>query len=528
MNLKSKYDVIIVGSGFGGSVSALRMAEKGYSVLVIEKGRRYKAKDFPKTNWNFRKYFWAPKLFMYGIQCLTLLKDVFILHGAGVGGGSLVYANTHLIPPDSAFDDPKWPDKNWKNKLSPFYELAQKMLGTVPSLGFAKTDELLKECAEELGKSNSFKKVNVGVYFGIPGEEVEDPYFDGKGPSRTGCILCGGCMVGCQHNSKNTLDKNYLYLAEKLGVQVLPEHEVSGIEHKENNYQINIKSSTRIFSKKKSFSANKVILSGGVMGTVKLLFQCKSKGLLPNLSKKLGDFVRTNSESILGVVNANKEQKDFTKGIAISATFHPDDKTSIETVRFGKGQNALAGLSTILPSTRSLPSVIGWILAIFQSPVTFLKSIFPYKWSEKSAILLVMQPINNYLKLNYNPRWWRFGFKSMNSNKSTNEKIPAHIPIGEKVAKMIAKKTGGTAMTSYFDSLFGIPTTAHILGGCCISKNIDEGVIDEKFEVFNYPGMYVIDGSSIPSNLGVNPSLTITAMAEYAMSVMPKKERNEL
>ena len=521
--INSKYDVIIIGSGFGGAVSALRMAEKGYSVLVVEKGKRYESEDFPSTNWNLRKYFWAPKLFMYGIQCLTLLKDVFILHGAGVGGGSLVYANTHLIPSDKAFKDPKWPDENWKIKLKPFYELAQKMLGTVPSNGYAVTDEILKECAEELGQSESFKKVNVGVYFGKPGEEVSDPYFDGKGPSRKGCILCGGCMVGCQHNAKNTLDKNYLYLAESLGVDILPEQEVTQISPEDNGYKVIVRKSTGILHPQKIFSAKKVIISGGVMGTVKLLFQCVTKGLLPNLSKRLGCFVRTNSEAILGVINANKDKIDYTKGIAISAQFNPDEKTSIETVRFGKGQNAMGGLSTILPATRNLPGLFGWIFAIFQHPVSYIHSIFPYKWSENSVILLVMQPINNYLKLNYLSRWWRLGFKSMNSSLSTSEKIPAYIPVGEKVVKMVAKKTGGTPMTSYFDSLFGIPTTAHILGGCCLANSIDEGVINENFEVFNYPGLYVIDGSSIPSNLGVNPSLTITAMAEYAMSQIPEK-----
>ena len=263
------------------------------------------------------------------------------------------------------------------------------------------------------------------------------------------------------------------------------------------------------------------------MGTVKLLFKCVSKGCLPKISLKLGDFVRTNSEAILGVVNVNNENKDYTKGLAISAKFHPDETTSIETVRFGKGQNALGGLSTILPFNRKLPGLLAWILSIMKNPISFFSSLFPYKWSEKSVILLVMQPISNYLKFNYKRRWWRFGKKSMNSSISTSKKIPAHIPIGDEIVKMIAQKTGGVAMGSYFDSLLGIPTTAHILGGCCLAKTIEKGVINENFEVFNYPGLFVIDGSSIPSNLGVNPSLTITAMAEYAMSKIPEKEQNE-
>ncbi len=521
---KIDYDVVIVGSGFGGSVSALRMAEKGYKVLVIEKGKRYESKDFPKTNWNLRKYLWLPRFFLYGIQCLTLLKDVFILHGAGVGGGSLVYANTHLVPPDKAFDDPRWPGGGWKEKLKPFYNLAQKMLGTVPAHANAETDKILKECAEEMGKGDSFQPVNVGVYFGKEGETVSDPYFDGKGPDRTGCVLCGGCMVGCRHNSKNTLDKNYLYLAENLGAIVKPETEVTNIIPENSGYTLHLRKSTGIIHAESTIHAEKVILSGGVMGTVKLLFNCREKRSLTQLSKRLGDVVRTNSEAILGAVGGNKDKKDYTKGIAISAKFLPEENTLIETVRFGPGQNALGGLATIMPTTRSLPGLIAWPLTILQHPIAFLRSLIPWKWSESSVIILVMQPISNYLKLNFNRRWWRFGFRSMNSKRSTPERIPAHIPIGEEVTRLVAKKTGGVPVSSYFDSLLGIPTTAHILGGCCMGQTIADGVVDENCEVFNYPGLYVVDGSVIPSNLGVNPSLTITAVAEYAMNKMPKKE----
>lgn len=518
------FDVIIVGSGFGGAVSALRMAEKGFRVLVIEKGKRYESRDFPKTNWNLRKYIWLPRFFLYGIQCMTLLKDVFILHGAGVGGGSLVYANTHLIPLEKAFDDPRWPGNGWKEKLRPFYDLAQKMLGTVPAYGLAETDLILKECADEMGKGDSFKPVNVGVFFGKAGETVSDPYFDGKGPARSGCTLCGGCMVGCRHNAKNTLDKNYLYLAERLGVKIQPESEVTNIIPLNSGYELTIRKSTGFLHPESKIKTQKVILAGGVMGTVKLLFKCRLRGSLENISDRLGEFVRTNSEAILGVLGGNTDKKDYTKGIAISAKFHPDENTSIETVRFGPGQNALGGLATIMPATRSLPGIIGWPLSIIQHPIAFIKSLVPWKWSESSVIILVMQPISNYLKLNFERRWWRFGFRSMNSRRSTAERIPAHIPIGEKVTNMVAEKTDGIPMSSYFDSLLGIPTTAHILGGCCMGNSPDDGVVDENCEVYNYPGMYVIDGSVIPSNLGVNPSLTITAVAEYAMSRMSEKE----
>jgi cholesterol oxidase len=325
-----------VGSGFGGSVSALRLAEKGYKVLVIEKGKRYRTEDFPKTNWNLRKYFWLPRIFLYGIQCITLLKNIFIFHGTGVGGGSLVYANTLLIPPDDAFEDQNWPGTGWRERLAPFYEKAKIMLGAVPARHEAETDKILKECADYMGRGNSYHKVDVGIYFGKSGETVDDPYFDGKGPKRSGCTLCGGCMVGCRYNAKNTLDKNYLYLAEKLGVAIMPEQEVQNIHPLEDGgYQLTIRKSIGIRRPIRKIQAKKVILSGGVLGTVKLLLKCKERGSLDKISSKLGDFVRTNSESIIGVKLKKTPSEDFSKGVAISAGFNPDKKTHIETVRFG-------------------------------------------------------------------------------------------------------------------------------------------------------------------------------------------------
>ena len=527
--MKHDWDVIIVGSGFGGSVSALRLAEKGYKVLVVEKGKRYRTEDFPKTNWNLRKYFWMPRLFLYGIQCITLLKDVFILHGAGVGGGSLVYANTLLIPPNEAFESGNWPGIGWKEKLAPFYEKAKQMLGATPAKHQGETDKLLSDCAHLMGKGDTFHSVDVGVYFGESGEKAADPYFDGKGPERSGCTLCGGCMVGCRYNAKNTLDKNYLYLAEQLGVTILPEQEVQNIcPLDDGGYQITIRKSTGINRPIQKLQSKKVILSGGVMGTVKLLLKCRDNGSLDEISHKLGDFVRTNSEAILGVKLNKDPAEDFTKGIAISAGFYPDKNTHIETVRYGQGQSAMALMTTLLPDRKiPLPGFIRWGISIVRSPLQFITTLFPINWAKKTIILLVMQPVNNYLKLNYKPRWWRLGGKSMNSRSNTGEKIPSHIPIGEKTAEMIIQKTGGTAITSYMDSIFGIPTTAHILGGAIMGIDAKLGVINGNFEVFNYPGLYVVDGSSIPSNLGVNPSLTITAMAEYAMSRFPECEKNE-
>ena len=525
MKNNKQYDVVICGSGFGGSVSALRMAQKGYKVLLLEKGKRYRTEDFPKTNWNLKKFLWFPNLFLYGIQCITFLKHVFILHGTGVGGGSLVYANTLLVPDDEAFADPRWTDKKWKDKLAPFYKIAQKMLGVTKSKHMGYSDMIIKDVADQMGREDTFSEVNVGVYFGEKNQEKLDPYFDGKGPERSACILCGECMVGCRHNSKNTLDKNYLYFAEKLGVDIQPESEVVDINYNNNQYIITYKKSTGIIRPKYKIKANKVILSGGVMGTVKLLFKCKSKGSLEKVSNELGNYIRTNSEAILAVRSKKfKESGNLNKGIAISAGFKPDDNTYVETCRYGKGQNSMSLLTTHLVSRKGrLWGGINWFTSIMLHPIKYIKASLPYNWSSETVILLVMQPINNYLKFTYKSRWWRFWSRSMNSTLSSGNPIPSKIPIGEDVANIIADKYNGVTMTSYMDSFFSIPTTAHILGGACIGKDKYSGVINENFEVFNYPNLYVVDGSMIPANLGVNPSLTITAMAEYAMSKIEEK-----
>jgi len=519
------YDVIIIGSGFGGSVSALRLAEKGYNVCVLEKGKRYSNADFPKTNWNTPKFLWLPKLFMKGFQCMTLLKHVFILHGTGVGGGSLVYANTHLTPPDEAFENNGWPDNSWKLKLTPFYTLAKKMLGTTPAPVKSETDQFLANYATEYDCLDSFSQVDVGIYFGESGKESDDPYFNGKGPKRSGCTFCGGCMVGCRYNAKNTLDKNYLYLAEQMGVVIKSQTEVTNIIPSKNGYTVSVRNPVGYFRKTTTLTAKKVICAGGVMGTVKLLLQCKDNKNLKNISDRLGDIVRTNSEAIIGVESTQKQTKDFTKGIAISASFYPDKDTCIETVRYGEGQNAMGLLTTPILNRKSrIPNGILWLMHCVKHPIQTLGSFFPIRWSEKSIILLVMQPIKNHIKLKYQRKWWSLGYKKMNSELSNGQSIPSHIPIGEKVADHIARQINGNTLTSYMDSLMNIPTTAHILGGAIISDSIENGVVNEQCEVFNHPGLYVIDGSAIPANLGVNPSLTITALAEYAMSKFPKKD----
>ena len=273
----------------------------------------------------------------------------------------------------------------------------------------------------------------------------------------------------------------------------------------------------------------KVIFSGGVMGTVKLLLKCKDKKFLPLLSNCLGDYVRTNSESILAVRSHSiDKEKDFTKGVAISSGFMPDEKTHIETCRYGEGQNSMSMLTTHIFNKNSIiPVPLKWFLNILMHPIQFIKDSIPYKWSSQTVILLIMQPISNYLKLSYKTRWWRLWRKSMNSELSSGNPIPSSIPMGEYVANSIAKELKGVPMSSYMDTFFGIPTTAHILGGATMGDSIDTGVVDQHLEIFNYPGLYVIDGSAVPSNLGVNPSLTITALAEYAMSKFPENKYNK-
>ncbi len=521
-----KYDYIIIGSGFGGSVSALRLAEKGYNVAVIEQGKRYHANGFPKTNWNFKKYFWFPKIGWYGIQALTLLKDVFILHGAGVGGGSLVYANNLLVPPDKAFDDLAWSSPNWKAKLLPYYQKASKMLGVSQSKVISHADKLLKECAEDAGVGDTFHLNDVGIYFGEPGKTVPDPYFDGKGPDRTGCTLCGGCMVGCRHGAKNTLDLNYLYFAEQLGVEVIPETRVLDVKPVgQSGYKIIAKHVMGFFKKKIVFQADGVIFSGGVMGTVKLLLQCKENGSLPSISDQLGNFIRTNSEAIQGVIAKGKDV-DYSKGIAITSGIYPDNDTHIEACRYGKGQGAMSLLATILVDKHDLiPRPLSWLSNIILHPIVFLRSLNPFGVAEKSTYLLVMQTLGNYMRFDYKRRWWRLGKRSMNSNCNTDQKVPAYIPVANEYTKRMAEKMNGDPAASIPEILLNTSTTAHILGGCIMADSPEKGVTDYKGHIYGYDNLFVADGSIVPSNLGVNPSLTITALAEYIMDQFSEKRQ---
>jgi cholesterol oxidase len=410
------YDYVIIGSGFGGSVSALRLAEKGYKVVVLEKGKRYDTQDFPSTNWNLRKNLWISHLGLYGIWVLSLLRHVFILHGTGVGGGSLNYCNQLLVPPDEVFNKVEWGPGDWKAKLAPFYDRAKRMLGAVTCPQVGKADEILAEIGKEIRGEDTFHVNDVGIFFGEPDKTVPDPYFHGEGPERTGCTFCGACMIGCPVGGKNTLDKNYLYLAEnKYGVVIYPETEVIGVRPFNGGYEVHSRKSTGFRHPKKVFQAHGVIFSGGVMGSVKLLMECKSKGLLPRLSDQLGNFVRTNSEALLSV-KANDRHADYSDQIAITSGIYPDENTHVEVVRFNKGSDVMGILATLLTDGGGrVPRWVRFLGNVVRHPLKFLKSLWIFGWGARTPILLVMQTLENHIRFDYKRRWWRLGKRSMNS-----------------------------------------------------------------------------------------------------------------
>jgi cholesterol oxidase len=523
------YDFVIVGSGFGGSVSALRLAEKGYRVLVLEAGKRWRTQDFPKSNWNVRKFLWMPAFFCYGIQRLTLLRDVLVLSGAGVGGGSLVYACTHLVPEDGAFQRGTWPKGiDWKRALAPHYETAKRMLGVNANPHLWEGDRALQDFARSIGREDTFRPTDVAVLFGErAGQAVGDPYFGGEGPERSTCTYCGGCMVGCRHGAKNTLDKNYLWFAEKLGAEILPETLATGLEEDgRGGWRLHTRASTaKLFRRKRTIRARGVVLAAGALGTTDLLLKCRDEGKLPRLSPALGGYVRTNSEVICGAT-ARSGDTDYSRGIAIASSFHPDPDTCVEVVRYPKGSDVMSFLGTLLvdDGTR-LTRPMKWAATCLRHPVDFLRTLSPFGWAKRSTIVLVMQNLDNSLRLERARRWfWPFG-KGLTSRHDPGEPpIPSYIPVANQAARHIAGRTGAFPSSSINEVVLNVPTTAHILGGAPMGTSPADGVIDARNRVFGYDNLYVVDGSMVPSNLGVNPSLTITAMAEHAMSHVPLKE----
>lgn len=498
-----QFDFIIIGSGFGGSVAAMRLSQKGYSVLVLEKGRRFFAADFAKTNWDIKKFLWAPVFGCFGIQQITLLKGIMLLHGAGVGGGSLVYANTLMQPEEKVFQSQLWPaGSDWVAELQPHFATARRMLGVTVNKIISESEILMQQLGRQMNVAESYHLTDVGVYFGQAGVTKPDPYFAGAGPERTGCIGCGACMVGCRFNSKNTLDKNYLFFAEKWGAIVVPEAKVKKIETVKDGFAVHAG---------KTFFAKKVIVSSGVLGSVELLFKSLKKTPLG-----LGERVRTNGESLCGVTSFDTS-RDLSKGIAIGSAIHPDEHTKIEPVRYNSG-SSLMGLLAV-PMTGPGNHLVRPLKLLFRILTDFprvARMLFVKDWAAQSVILLVMQTLDFDLKLKYGRSFFTLGKKGLVGSG----KFPSYLPVAQEATKKLAALVNGLPQNTSSEVLLGTPSTAHILGGCNLGT-----VIDTNHEVVGHPGLYVCDGSVIPANLGVNPSLTITALAErFADRIAVKDE----
>jgi len=536
--MEPDFDVLVVGSGFGGSVSALRLTEKGYKVGVLEAGRRFADHEFAKNSWRLREFLWAPRLGCYGIQRIHLLRNVMILAGAGVGGGSLNYANTLYIPPDPFFNDPQWAHiTDWRAELMPHYDQAQRMLGVVMNPTFTDADRIMKEVADDIGVGDTFTATPVGVFFGpdgtkTPGKTVPDPFFGGAGPARTGCIECGECMTGCRHGAKNTLIKNYLGLAESAGAQIIPMTTVAGFEQRADGlWDVRTVRTGRWARKdRRTYTARHLILAAGTYGTQSLLFKMRDAGKLAKLSSKLGVLTRTNSESIVGAGRLEaKPDLDLTHGVAITSSIHPTPDTHIEPVRYGKGSNAMGLLQTLMtdgtgPEGTDVPRWKQLFGNARQDPRAMLRMLSPRQWSERTVIALVMQHLDNSITT-YTKRGV-LGLRWMTSKQGHGEPNPTWIPVGNEVTRRIADKIDGVAGGTWGE-LFNIPLTAHFLGGAAIADNPEQGVIDPYQRVFGYPTLYVMDGAAVSANLGVNPSLSITAQAERAASLWPNKDEED-
>ncbi|MCK8673572.1 GMC family oxidoreductase [Rhodococcus sp. HM1] len=524
------YDVLIVGSGFGGSVTALRLVEKGYRVGVLEAGRRYADADFAETSWDLKRFLWAPKFGCFGIQRVHLLRDCLILAGAGVGGGSLNYANTLYKPPASFFEDRQWAHiTDWHDELSPYYDQARRILGVVTNPHMTPADEVIKSVAEDMGVGDTFIQTPVGVYFGEPGRTVADPYFGGVGPDRTGCIECGECMTGCRHGAKNTLVKNYLGLAEKAGAEIVPMTTVTDLrETPDGSWEV-VTERTGAWRRKnrRTYTAGHVVLAAGTWGTQHLLHHLKDTGALPKLSDRLGELTRTNSESIVGAGKMKVDPNmDLTRGVAITSSFHPTADTHIEPVRYGKGSNAMGLLQTLMTDGGGrTPRWMKFLLQVAKNPVQMARMLSVKDWSERTIIALVMQNLDNSITT-YTKKGL-FGRRKVTSKQGHGEPNPTWIPAGNEATRRIAEKIDGIAGGTWGE-IFNIPLTAHFLGGAVIGSDPDHGVIDPYHRVYGYPTLSVVDGAAVSANLGVNPSLTIAAQAERSAALWPNKGEDDV
>jgi cholesterol oxidase len=533
------FDWLVIGSGFGGSVSALRLAEKGYSVGVLECGRRFADDEFPKNTGDLRRYFWNPRVGMKGIFRLTNFKDVAVVSGCGVGGGSLGYACTLYVPPKQFFEDRQWSGMaDWQNELAPHYEEAQRMLGVVENPHEDPADQLLRELGEELGVGETYKRTPVGIYFGQAGATVADPYFGGAGPERTGCKLCARCMVGCVHGAKNTLVKNYLYFAEQRGARVMAERTVidvrplgpgapnpEGLVGSEGYEVESVRSGAWLRKERRVQRARGVVVAAGPLGTNRLLQKCRLEGSLPRISSRLGELVRTNSESILTVTVPEDYPDNLIKRVAITSSIYPDPNTHIETVTYGDDGDSMRMLYTLLTGDGTrVTRPLKLLAQLVRHPGRLAKILFAKHWSRRTIILLVMQTLDNAIALR--PRKGPFGSFWLQTEQDPERPNPTFIPIANQAAEWFAKRTGGIAQSSLTEALFNIPSTAHILGGAVIAPDAEQGVVDADQRVFGYENLLVCDGSAIPANVGVNPSLTITALAEHAMSRVPAAGRS--
>jgi len=526
------YDFIVIGSGFGGSVTAHRLTEKGYRVAVMEMGRRWTAENLPSSNWQIWKWIWRPHLALRGFFNIEIFRHVVIMHGCAVGGGSVTYANTLLVPTSPVWNNGSWAGlADWKAEMPQHYATAQRMLGVIENRILGPADHFLKQAADAAGVGHTFYRTSVGVFEPPEGEEggktYPDPYFGGEGPERTTCIACGGCMVGCRHGAKNSLDKNYLYLAEKHGAQVFAETKVVDVRPLDGRadgsagYEVRTES-TCGHHERRRFTARGVVFAASALGTLDLLFRLKEKGSLPAISDQLGNRVRTNAESLIGV-RIPGSREDMSKGIAIGSGIYIDEHTHIEAVRYPKGSDAMGPLATLLtggrPGHTRILNWLGHLAASFvRHPLRTTRALHPFGWAQESVIFLCMQALDGHIDMRLKRHWFPPFHKVL---ATSGEKVPTFIPRANEFAQQAAKLIGGTAMSMVTEILFNIPGTAHILGGCTIGGSPEQGVVDHRHRVFGYKNMYVCDGSVLAANLGVNPSLTICAVTERAMTFIP-------